>query len=33
VAWYLDNPAWVEGVTSGAYRQWLDLNYAERVAA
>jgi len=27
VAWYLANPAWVEGVTSGAYRQWLGLHY------
>lgn len=28
VAWYLANQAWVEGVTSGAYRQWLDKQYA-----
>jgi dTDP-glucose 4,6-dehydratase len=27
VQWYLDNPAWVEGVTSGAYRQWESLQY------
>ncbi len=33
VQWYLDNPAWVEGVSSGSYRQWLDLNYASRGAA
>jgi len=23
VQWYLDNPAWVEGVVSGSYREWL----------
>ena len=27
VRWYLDNPAWVESVTSGAYRDWIDLQY------
>ena len=27
VRWYLDNQAWVEGVTSGAYRQWMNLQY------
>ncbi len=27
VAWYLDNPVWVEGVTSGAYRQWVGQQY------
>ena len=30
VSWYLDNQAWLEDVTSGQYRQWLDLNYSER---
>ena len=30
VAWYLDNPAWVEHVTSGAYRTWVDQNYSAR---
>lgn len=30
VAWYLDNPAWVEHVTSGTYRTWVDRNYTER---
>ena len=29
VQWYLDNRAWVEGVTSGAYRQWIDKHYGE----
>ncbi|MEJ0027271.1 MAG: dTDP-glucose 4,6-dehydratase [Rhizomicrobium sp.] len=27
VQWYLDNQAWVEGVTSGGYRQWIDRQY------
>lgn len=30
VKWYLDNQAWLEEVTSGQYRQWLDLNYTRR---
>jgi dTDP-glucose 4,6-dehydratase len=30
VAWYLGNPGWVERVRSGAYRAWLDTNYANR---
>jgi dTDP-glucose 4,6-dehydratase len=32
VRWYLDNMAWVERVASGAYRKWVDTNYAERGA-
>jgi dTDP-glucose 4,6-dehydratase len=27
VQWYLANQAWVEGVTSGAYRQWVGKQY------
>jgi dTDP-glucose 4,6-dehydratase len=27
VQWYLANQSWVEGVTSGTYRQWLDKHY------
>jgi dTDP-glucose 4,6-dehydratase len=27
VQWYLDNQAWVENVTSGAYREWVDKQY------
>ncbi len=27
VAWYLDNPQWVQGVTTGSYRQWLTQQY------
>lgn len=30
VNWYLGNQAWLDAVTSGDYRQWLDLNYANR---
>jgi dTDP-glucose 4,6-dehydratase len=30
VAWYLDHMDWVESVTSGAYRDWVELNYADR---
>src|SRR5688572_5625865 len=33
VHWYLDNAAWVDEVTSGAYRTWLDTNYAKRGVA
>jgi dTDP-glucose 4,6-dehydratase len=28
VRWYLDNAAWVEGVTSGNYKNWTDKQYA-----
>jgi dTDP-glucose 4,6-dehydratase len=30
VQWYLDNSAWVESVTSGAYQHWIEHNYASR---
>ena len=30
VRWYLANPEWIERVKSGAYREWLDKNYARR---
>jgi dTDP-glucose 4,6-dehydratase len=30
VEWYLANGAWVEGVTSGAYQQWVSDNYDGR---
>ena len=30
VQWYLNNQSWVEAVTSGAYRDWIDENYASR---
>lgn len=28
VRWYLDHPEWVAGVTSGAYRRWVEIQYA-----
>jgi dTDP-glucose 4,6-dehydratase len=33
VRWYLDQSAWIDEVTSGAYRSWVQTNYAERGAA
>jgi len=33
VAWYLANQAWVEAVTSGEYRNWMQANYSTRGAA
>ena len=33
VRWYLDNPAWVQGVTSGEYRNWIATNYSARAGA
>ena len=32
VRWYLDNPDWVREVTSGSYREWIDLNYKNESA-
>jgi dTDP-glucose 4,6-dehydratase len=32
VRWYLDHPAWVESVRTGAYLDWMRHNYAERAA-
>ncbi len=31
VEWYLANHEWVEDVTSGAYRQWLDKHYEQKI--
>jgi len=33
VAWYLNNQPWVQDVTSGSYRDWIDTQYAQRSAA
>ena len=33
VRWYLDHSDWVQEVTSGAYRTWVETNYARRGAA
>ena len=30
VRWYLDHPDWVQGVVSGDYRKWVEMNYSER---
>ncbi len=30
VQWYLDNSGWVERVTSGAYRDWVEKHYGEQ---
>lgn len=29
VRWYLEHDAWVQGVTSGSYRQWIATHYSE----
>jgi dTDP-glucose 4,6-dehydratase len=31
VAWYLENSSWVDGVRTGAYRDWIRRNYQERI--
>jgi dTDP-glucose 4,6-dehydratase len=33
VRWYLDHPAWVESVRTGAYLDWIKKNYTERVTS
>jgi dTDP-glucose 4,6-dehydratase len=30
VQWYLDHSEWVDDITSGAYKNWMDLNYGKR---
>ncbi len=30
IAWYLSHPKWVEDITTGAYRAWIDDNYGHR---
>jgi dTDP-glucose 4,6-dehydratase len=30
VEWYLQNSAWIDSVRTGAYREWIARNYAER---
>ena len=30
VRWYIQNTAWIERVRSGAYREWIEKNYAAR---
>ena len=31
VEWYLDHPAWIADVVSGAYRKWMEQNYHDRI--
>lgn len=33
VHWYLENQEWVANVTTGAYRDWVALNYGERASS
>ena len=33
VQWYLDNQEWVKNVTNGAYREWVNQNYAKRISS
>jgi dTDP-glucose 4,6-dehydratase len=33
VRWYLDNLEWVEHVTSGSYREWMNLQYSSSNSA
>jgi dTDP-glucose 4,6-dehydratase len=30
VEWYLANPEWARDVTTGGYRNWIDVNYSRR---
>jgi len=30
IQWYIDHPKWVQRVQSGAYREWIEANYAAR---
>ena len=30
IDWYLNNRQWIDNVQSGAYKEWLDLNYASK---
>ncbi|NUZ08209.1 dTDP-glucose 4,6-dehydratase [Piscinibacter koreensis] len=30
VRWYLDNGAWIDGIRTGAYRQWLETQYGKQ---
>ncbi len=29
VQWYLENPAWISGIISGEYRNWIEKNYTD----
>jgi dTDP-glucose 4,6-dehydratase len=30
IRWYLENPQWIENITSGDYREWISRNYGAR---
>ncbi len=30
IEWYLDNVSWVQNITDGEYRKWIDTNYGNR---
>lgn len=30
ILWYLENTAWIEQIQNGSYRNWLQVNYADR---
>lgn len=30
IVWYIDHHAWTQNVQTGAYRQWMELNYVDR---
>ena len=33
IQWYLENPEWVDSVQTGAYREWIGINYTGRSKA
>jgi dTDP-glucose 4,6-dehydratase len=33
IEWFLDNMDWVDDVRSGHYREWIDLNYSDRLGS
>jgi dTDP-glucose 4,6-dehydratase len=33
VGWYLNHQAWLEGILSGSYRDWMDTNYGARASS
>ena len=28
ILWYMENDAWIQGVTTGSYRQWMATQYS-----
>lgn len=30
ILWYINNQAWIQNIQTGSYRQWMELNYANR---